>query len=384
MKIVKIDVSVVRYQTELSRDAAGHAHPGPASDSQIAMLTLEADSGARGYAFGPEEVIRPYIVEKFFKPVVIGQSCLDREKIWHDLLLWQRGSAGQLSERAMSLLDQAIWDLVGRALDVPVHRLIGGFRDRVPAYASTMCGDELEGGLSTPEDYARFAAGLVEQGYQAIKLHTWMPPVHFAPDHRIDIEACEAVRDAVGPNVALMLDGYHWYRRTEALEIGRALGRLNFAWFEEPMSEDSMESYRWLTRELDVPIIGPETVGGKFHSRASWVQHQACDILRAGVNGVGGINACLKVAHLAEAFGMDCEIHGNGAASLAVIGAISNCRWYERGLLHPFLDYNKPAAYLNSIVDPIDREGYVTVSQRPGLGEDINFDYIADNTVRSY
>ena len=88
-----------------------------------------------------------------------------------------------------------------------------------------------------------------------------------------------------------------------------------------------------------------------------------------------------KVAALADSFGMDCEVHGNGAASLAVVGAIRNCRWYERGLLHPFLDYDEPAAYLNSIVDPMDDQGFVHLSQRPGLGEDINFAYIEANTV---
>ena len=73
-----------------------------------------------------------------------------------------------------------LWDLAGRKLGVPVWKLLGGYRDRVPAYGSTMCGDEIPGGLATPEDYARFAENLVRQGYQAIKLHTWMPPVSFS------------------------------------------------------------------------------------------------------------------------------------------------------------------------------------------------------------
>ncbi|VCX68748.1 hypothetical protein BANRA_05276 [Klebsiella pneumoniae] len=89
----------------------------------------------------------------------------------------------------------------------------------------------------------------------------------------------------------------------------------------------------------------------------------------------------MKVAALAESFGMDCEVHGNGAASLAVVGRDPQRRWYERGLLHPFLDYDEPAAYLNSIVDPMDDRGFVHLSQRPGLGEDINFAYIEANTV---
>ncbi|MEX5624379.1 enolase C-terminal domain-like protein, partial [Pseudomonas syringae] len=83
--------------------------------------------------------------------------------------------------------------------------------------------------------------------------------------------------------------------------VGRALEKLNFAWFEEPMMEDSAESYAWLAGQLDIPVLGPESLGGKHLSRASWVKNDVCDILRAGVAGVGGIAPCLKVAHMAEA-----------------------------------------------------------------------------------
>lgn len=211
-------------------------------------------------------------------------------------------------------------------------------------------------------------------GAKAIKLHTWMPPVSFAPDVDMDIRACAAVREAVGPNVPLMLDGYHSYSRTDALRIGRALQRLDFTWFEEMMNEQSMASYVWLAEQLDIPILGPESLSGKHHSRADWIKAGASDILRAGVTGVGGISPALKVAHMAEGFGMNCEVHGNGAANLAVCAAVRNCRWYERGLLHPFLDYDEVPAYLHRLPDPMDAQGYVHLSQAPGLGEDIHFD----------
>ena len=211
-----------------------------------------------------------------------------------------------------------------------------------------------------------------------------MPPVAFAPDPGMDIKACAAVREAVGPDIELMLDGYHNYSRTDALRIGRALEKLDFAWFEEMMNEQSTASYAWLAGQLDIPIVGPESLSGKHYSRADWVKAGACDILRAGVAGNGGITPTIKTAHLAEAFGMNCEVHGNGAANLAVCAAIRNCRWYERGLLHPFLDYDEVPAYLNSLTDPMDKEGFVHLSQKPGLGEDINFDYIGAHAVASY
>ncbi|MFL6968808.1 mandelate racemase family protein [Pseudomonas alvandae] len=381
MRITGVNVEIFSTPSRRAQDSAGHAHPGDEVMIKMALLRISCDDGSEGYAFGTPELIRPQIIESFVRKVLIGRDPMDRESIWQDLAHWQRGSAGQFTDRALALVEQALWDLAGRKLKLPVHKLIGGYRDKVLAYGSTMCGDDLPGGLSTPDEYGQFAEKLVKRGYKAIKLHTWMPPISFAPNPQMDIQACAAVREAVGPDIALMLDGYHWYSRMDALTIGKALEKLNFAWFEEPMMEDSAESYAWLAANLDIPVLGPESIAGKFHSRASWVTQKSCDILRAGVAGVGGIGPCLKVAHLAESFGMDCEVHGNGAANLAVVGAISNCRWYERGLLHPFLDYEEVPAHLNSLVDPMDADGYVHLSDRPGLGEDINFAYIEANTL---
>jgi L-alanine-DL-glutamate epimerase-like enolase superfamily enzyme len=384
MKIEQIRVTVFTYPTRRAVDAAGHAHPGDERLVEMAMLAIHADNGAVGYAFAPPEVIRAHVLDSAVRKSLMGRDPMLREQIWQDLEHRQRGSAGQLTDRALAIVDQALWDLAGRHFGVPVYRLIGGYRDKVLAYGSTMCGDTLKGGLSTPDEYAQFAEKLVRRGYKAIKLHTWMPPVSFAPDPKIDVKACAAVREAVGPDIALMLDGYHWYSRTDALYIGQALEKLDFAWFEEPMNEQSMASYAWLSGQLRIPVIGPESLAGKHHSRADWVAAGACDILRAGVPGVGGISPALKVAHLAEAYGMDCEIHGNGAANLAVVAAIRNCKWYERGLLHPFLEYDDVPAYLKTLADPMDADGYVHLSQAPGLGEEIDFDYIDAHRVCQY
>ena len=386
MRISQISAQVFTHPTRIGRDSAGHAHGtrGAPTTARLAMLRVRTEDGAEGYSFGPPEVIRGYVLDGFVRKAIVGQDAFDRERLWRDMADRQRGSGGQFTDRALSLVDQALWDWAGRKLGLPVWKLLGGFRDKVRAYGSTMCGDEQEGGLSTPEEFARFAEKLVARGYKGIKLHTWMPPVAGAPDPRRDVKACAAVREAVGPDIALMLDGYHWYSRTDALYIGRELERLDFTWFEEPMEEESIESYVWLAGQLDIPILGPESLGGRFLSRAAWAKQGACDILRAGAPGTGGIGAALKVAHLAEAFGMNCEVHGNGAANLNVIGAIRNCDWYERGLLHPFLDYDEVPAYLNSLTDPMDREGFVAMPTRPGLGEDIDFGYIDAHTVDRY
>lgn len=382
--IESVRAVVFTHPTRRSTDAAGHSHPGPLGTARLALLTVRSTDGAEGHAFAPPEVVRAHVLDQFVRRVLVGGDAMRREHLWCELEHWQRGSAGQLSDRALAAVDCALWDLIGRTLGRPVWQLLGGYRDRIPAYGSTMCGDELPGGLSTPEEYADFALKLVERGYKAIKLHTWMPPVRFAPDPGMDIKACTAVRRAVGPDIALMLDGYHEYSRVDALRIGRALEELDFTWYEEMMNEQSSASYAWLAQQLRIPLLGPESLSGKHYARADWVKAGASDILRAGVTGCGGISPTMKVAHLAESFGMQCEVHGNGAANLAVCGAIRNSRWYERGLLHPFLDYDEVPAHLHAIVDPMDRDGFVPMPTGPGLGEQIDHDYIARHKVATF
>lgn len=171
MKIEAINVSVFQYPTRRVSDTAGHSHPGPESLAKMAMLTITADDGT-GVFVCTAGSGAPVCGEYLFRKVMVGQDPFNRERIWQDLVHWQRGSAHQLTERALSFVEQALWDLIGRKLNMPVYKLLGGFRDKVPAYGSTMCGDDLPSGLSTPEEYACFAEKLVARGYKAIKLHT--------------------------------------------------------------------------------------------------------------------------------------------------------------------------------------------------------------------
>jgi L-alanine-DL-glutamate epimerase-like enolase superfamily enzyme len=151
---------------------------------------------------------------------------------------------------------------------------------------------------------------------------------------------------------------------------------------EEPMDEHSTSSYVWLTEQLSLPIVGPETAEGKMYTRAEWIVQRASDVSRGGVWDLGGITPLIKTAHLCEAFGVDMEVHGGGPGNLHVLCAMGiPGKYYERGLLHPFIDYEQPAPWLNKLNDPMDEEGYVYVSQEPGLGMDINFDYIRAHAV---
>ncbi len=223
MLIESVAVRVFTTTAHTEVDEAGHRHPAPEHEVTAALLEITDRDGHRGSCQVQPDHVREPVLAAHIRPALIGRDPWQREMIWQSLARRQRGAHGGLTDRALGYVDQALWDLLGHRVRLPVWKLLGGARDRVPAYASTMCGDEVPGGLSCPEDYATFAERLVKRGYRGIKLHTWMPPVPFAPDLRLDIRTCAAVREAVGPDIALMLDANHWYRRTEALELGRAL-----------------------------------------------------------------------------------------------------------------------------------------------------------------
>lgn len=383
MKITKVSAIRFRTTTDQVKDSDGHSHPGPARAVQSAVLQIETDTGQTGQVVASLGDVEEPLLEKFVRPVLLGEDPLRVERLWHGLYKWQRGSAMKLTDRTLCAVELALWDLVGKVAGQPVWKLLGGYHDKILAYGSTMCGDDLEGGLATPQDYGRFAEWLVRtRGYKAVKLHTWMPPIPGAPDVKMDYAACAAVREAVGPDIPLMLDPNHWYSRSDALWLCQRLEELGFHWIEEMMEEASLSSYQWLTaRTPRLNILGPESMAGKHWTRAEWAARGACDMLRTGVWDVGGIIPSLRTAHLADSFHMSCEVHGTGAGNLAVVAAIPNTRFYERGLLHPFIDYDKPRDFQNRIDDEMDAEGYVHMRDTPGLGQDLNMDFIEANRV---
>ncbi len=148
------------------------------------------------------------------------------------------------------------------------------------------------------------------------------------------------------------------------------------------MSEASTSSYVWLTEHLDIPMVGPESAPGQIQTRAEWIVRNASDISRYDVHH-GGITPMMKAIHLCEAFGVRLEVHGGGAAHLHALGAMGiPGEYYERGLLHPFVDYEASTPWLNKIIDPMDEHGFIPIPQGPGLGHDINWDYIKENEIK--
>lgn len=310
---------------------------------------------------------------------LLGQDPFDREKFWH--WMW----ASKTQENLLSVVDLALWDLQARLYGVPLHKLLGGCREKVKAYASTYPN------MGSPGVYAEHAVACKARGYRHYKIHPYYfwDPATGLPDPGIpshidyDLECCRAVRAAVGADMVLSFDPWGTYRTyEEAVKVGRELERLDFYWYEHPMNEYRVGSYEKLCAELTIPILSPEIAAGSIYTRADWIRRGASDMSRIDVLR-GGVTGVRKMAAICEAYGIKCELHMSGFANLQLLGASSGdvCEYYERGLLAPGVDDEMPLPYLEALCDPLDEDGYVTVPTDPGMGYRLIWDYIEENRV---
>ncbi len=385
MKIV--DVSVKTFRTYADRWDAGHAEPLPKAELRQSVLIVHSDEGVEGYYFGGGahgdivglSSFDQGIVLGPIRDLVIGCDPLDREMIWK--WLW----VANVPENVASAVDNALWDFAGRSAEQPVYKLLGGARNRVKAYASSYPN------IGKPEAYARHAVQCREEGYAAYKIHPhyfWNPetgqPTPGRPSNiRADIETIRLVREAVGPDYILMYDPWGTYMSLEeAIRVGRELERAGYYWYEHPMPEYRVESYVRLCRELSIPVLSPEIAAGGVFTRAEWILRGAGDMSRIDVNR-GGVTGARKTAVVCEAYGVRCEVHMSGFGNLQVLGATSEdtSEFYEKGLLAPGVDYDAPQPYLRSQCDAIDADGYVSLPRAPGMGYDVEWDYINDNLI---
>jgi L-alanine-DL-glutamate epimerase-like enolase superfamily enzyme len=334
--------------------------------SQLGLLTITTDQGVQGHAFLGSAMRGAHLdgqsLIQFLKPTVLGQDPLERERLYQ--AMWQKNR--QTTYRAIGAVDIALWDIAGQVAGLPIHRLLGSYRDRVPAYASSAV-------LPGKEAYADEAVRFKTDGWTAYKIHPPTDPV-------VDIEVCRAVRGAVGDRFTVMLDSTWAYQFPEALRVGKVIEELGYHWYEDPLADDDLLSYVKLKQHLAIPILATEYSPGGLTAYAPWLVHQATDYLRGDVAVKGGITALVKAAHLAEAFHMNYEVHHGGnslnnVANLHVIMAIRNCEFFE--VLLP------AGAQKYGLVQDIevDRQGLVHAFNEPGLGAAIDFALIERKKV---
>jgi L-alanine-DL-glutamate epimerase-like enolase superfamily enzyme len=280
---------------------------------------------------------------------------------------------------SVGIVDICLWDIAGKFYNAPIWELLGGYRKSIPAYASTYHGDE-NGGLHTPEAFADYAEQCYELGYRAFKIHGWS----HAPIQR-EVENVLTVRKRIGSKMELMLDPACEYESfADALRVGRACDEANFFWYEDPFKDGGLSFFaqRKLRQMIKTPILMGEHVR-TLEPKVDMVVAEATDYMRVNPTYDMGITGAMKVAHAAEGFGLDVEVHAPGPAQRHCMAAMRNANYYELGLVHPLVSNEKPPLYTNyhDNIDAIDKNGHVPVPDSPGLGVEVNWDFIEAHRV---
>ncbi len=342
----------------------------------VEIIGEDGNSGW-GEAFGPARLTAPIV--DYYKSLLIGEDALATERHWQAMYnrLRDHGQKG-LAIEALSAVDMALWDLKGRHLGVSVHRLLGGpLRDKVEAYATGFYrkrgGDPIA--YLVDEAHERLA-----QGFTGIKLKLGFGMTD-------DLRLCHAVRRAVGDGPAIMIDANHAYDATGAIALGRRIEELNIAWFEEPVPPEDLAGYREVKAALTIPIAGGEAEFTRWGFR-SLITERLVDILQPDIAAAGGISETKKIADMANAFGVRVNPHvwGTGVALAASLQLIAALPHNPPGLhpIEPLLDFDQSEHPIRMAVirEPIvQREGWVAIPDRPGLGIEIDRAALAQFTA---
>ncbi|MCU1583077.1 MAG: racemase [Microbacteriaceae bacterium] len=346
MKITSVESHRVRIPAADPPFAWRHGLGGSAPAGDGAVLKIGTDDGAEGVALfsrpGAATMLDD-LVERVFRPELIGQDPYQREWIWHRI--WELDRIEELPLPSLGLIDTALWDLAARASNQPVWQLLGGYRESIPAYASTST-------FETTEEFLHVADQCLELGYTAIKLHAW-------GDARRDAKLCAALRAHVGDSVPLMYDGSAGFDLPDAVYLGRALGDLDYLWYEEPMREFSITAYRRLAESVNVPLLVAETSDGAHMNSADFIAAGAATFgVRAGTTLRGGITGAMRTAHLADAYRLRAEVHGSDIPNHHLCMAIPNTTYYESLVTSSTVVRERH----------VDASGLVHAPRGPGIG----------------
>jgi D-galactarolactone cycloisomerase len=305
-----------------------------------------------------------------FQAHVVGMDALASEQIWMHLYnqFRDQGQRG-LTITALSGLDVALWDIKGKHFEAPVFALMGGpLRRQVSAYAT----GTYRRGSADPLTYiVDEVRGHVGEGFSAVKLKIGFG----VADDAALVRAC---REAVGPNIGLMLDANHGSDASEAIALGRTVADCDIGWFEEPVVPDELDSYVEVRRGQPIPVAGGECEFTRWGFREVFLR-RAIDIVQPDTCAAGGLSECKKIADMAAAFGVRYVPHvwGTGiglAASLQLLAVLPHVppRLTPR---EPMLELDRSEhpfrqAILKAPIEAID--GRVTIPTAPGLGIEVD------------
>ena len=385
MRITEIASHVLQYDLEFELGYSQQYYRKRTAH----LVEVKTDQGVTGWGecFGGGDVAlaNKAIVEKVIQPMIRGMDPLDREVIWHKVynLLRDHGQKG-MPMQSLSGVDIALWDIAGKICGLPICRMLGGaFRDQIPVYGYGMMLQRV------PELEKRFAeesSAIIDAGFKALKMKIGLGP-------KKDRKLVEAVRNAVGDDVELMVDATHAYTAREAIPLGRALEDMEIHWFEEPVAPEDHAGYRAVCDALDMAVAGGEAEFTRWGFR-DLICNRCVDILQPEVCGLGGITEYQKVLAIAQANFLPVVNHVWGSAiavatNLHLLAALPHLPGGAHPV-HPMLEYDTtPNLFLSELLEePLEIRsavrnsgGYVPIPTRPGLGVCPNIEFVRKYSV---
>jgi len=372
MKIV--EVNTYALQSALEQPFA--FSQGWITKRSATLVEVVTDQGVSGWGEAFNQGLEPpqisaAAIAHALRPLLLGANPLNTEVLWHKMYHATRdyGRKGSVMA-AISAIDIALWDIVGKTYGVPIYQLLGGaFRQRVQAYATGFYRTQGQGEAKRLGDEA---LRLYQAGFTALKIKLGFG---VADDISVMHEVRRALGDAV---VALMIDTNHAYGFKEALRLGRALESFALRWYEEPVVPEDYAAYRALRFELDIPIAGGENEHSLYGFRE--LLSQGCvDVAQPDIGAAGGFTACRHILSLAQAHGIQVNPHVWGsaisqAAALQLIAAIPITH-HSLFPTEPIFEYDCSTHPMrNAFVEESLRhiDGWIEIPASPGLGIQVN------------
>ncbi len=366
MKLDKIEIQILEFPPN-ERYKDGVIPPGRPPTWQYPLISMCTDEGHVGHSmiYGPhgDGPALAEILLKTFWPEIVGKDPRNTEEIWRGLMRKQR-DLYNLSHALTGVVDVALWDIRAKAEGLPLHKLLGSVRDKMPCYASC------RSVAYSAEEFAAEAIALKEEGFHGYKIQTFGNDPEFAADY------LRKTREAVGDNYPVMLDTNSQLSLEEALKLGRATDEYQTYWLEEPCDESDLFAYKTLTEKLKTPILAGETL--RLQDMQNYFHEGAMDLVRGDVLIKGGITGLRKLADICQEKGYKIEIHTANTPILDVANFHVACSIAET----TFIENHHPIFRFALADNPmeIDSNGWIHIPDKPGLGIELDHDWIKAHT----
>jgi L-alanine-DL-glutamate epimerase-like enolase superfamily enzyme len=356
------ELKITGVETDLLKPPAGEPFYDALQqlnvDKGAVVLRIHTDAGITGWANswfgnrGEGSHVVQSILEYEVKPVILGKDPAFPRRIRADL--WKAMNyqgVGGVAQFALAATDIALWDILGKNAGLPVYKMLGAYRDRMPVYS--MCGwyYDNDGDLSR---FKRQITDAVEQGYQGVKIKVGK---YSLADDEMRIRLA---LDTIGKNRRLMVDANQVFDRSEALLRGRVYQQMGCFWLEEPLPPEDMEGFALVAQALDMRIATGENLNTKY-AFADLIARQGADIVQPDNRRAGGVCEWMEIGAIADGYKVEVASHGGGKTNLNMLLAMPNAIYMESGGPQKMVD------------------GEVLAPEEPGMSSEVSAE-----TIRKY